>query len=90
MSRRRETYQNPWRLPEDGIVDEIAVEIAARGERRVALTDTERRAAAALIVARGGHSGDIARRLFIDSSTATRLLHLVRSETDQTAAPEAA
>ena len=43
-----------WLLPDDGIIDPVAVEIAARGTRRVRLTARERRAAAALIVARGG------------------------------------
>lgn len=36
---------NPWRLPEDGIVDEEAIRLAIAGGRRVALTDAERRLA---------------------------------------------
>jgi hypothetical protein len=41
-------------LADDGIVDPIAVEIAARGTRTVALTPAERQLAAARILARGG------------------------------------
>ena len=39
-------------LADDGIIDLIAVEIAARGTRTVALTRAERRLAAARILAR--------------------------------------
>ncbi|MGK5559192.1 hypothetical protein ACSNOI_47105, partial [Actinomadura kijaniata] len=45
---------SPWLLPDDGIVDYIAVEIAASGHRPVRLTRTERLLAAALILAAGG------------------------------------
>ena len=41
-------------LADDGIIDPVAVEIAARGTRPVALTHTERQLAAAAILARGG------------------------------------
>ncbi len=64
---------NPWLLPEDGIVDEIAVELTVRGVRRVALTPGERLAAAALILASGGTRYPIAKRLHISGSTAKRL-----------------
>jgi hypothetical protein len=54
-----------WLLREDGVVDEIAVEVAAAGTRPVRLTPTERRLAAALILCRGGSVTDIANRLHI-------------------------
>ena len=41
-----------WVLPEDGIVDEIAVAIAAAGTRPVALTRTERWLAARPVAAK--------------------------------------
>jgi hypothetical protein len=50
-------------LPEDGITDELAVDIAARGERPVALTPGERRLAAGWILAEGGNYQVIAARL---------------------------
>ena len=52
-----------WLLPDDGIVDEVAVEIAASGKRIVRLTCTERRAAAVRILAAGGNAYTIAKRL---------------------------
>lgn len=51
------TTPSAWRrfmLADDGIIDPIAVEIAARGIRPVALTHAERQLAAARILARGG------------------------------------
>lgn len=63
-----------WVIPEDGIIDALAVQIAASGQRRVRLTRVERRLAAALIVARGGTTWDVGKRLFISYSTATALV----------------
>jgi hypothetical protein len=63
-----------WVLPEDGIVDWMAVEIAASGVRRVRLTVQERTLAAALILRRGGSAWEVARRLFISYSTARALV----------------
>ncbi|KAB2347247.1 hypothetical protein [Actinomadura rudentiformis] len=68
----------PWVLPEDGIVDPIAVEIAAAGTRRVALTATERLLAAARILAAGHHQTEMARRLGVSYDTARTLAALVR------------
>lgn len=62
-----------WTIPEDGIIDPLAVEIAASGQRRVRLTWTERRIAAALIMARGGTSYQVAKRLGLSSATARAL-----------------
>jgi hypothetical protein len=53
VAGREVTARRPARsLPDDGIIDPIAVEIAARGIRSVALTRAERQAAAAAILAR--------------------------------------
>jgi hypothetical protein len=60
-------------LTDDGIIDPIAVEIAARGTRPVALTPAERRLAAARILAHGGTSYTIAKRLHVSGTTALAL-----------------
>ena len=62
-----------WLLPEDGIVDPLAIDLAARGVRAVALTPTERRIAAALILAAGGTPNTIAKRLHMAHSNARAL-----------------
>ncbi|TMQ87881.1 hypothetical protein ETD83_39685 [Actinomadura soli] len=67
-----------WVLPEDGIVDPIAIEIAARGSRRVALTPTERLLAAASILAVGGTPHDIEVRLHVSGRTARTLADRAR------------
>ena len=58
-----ETTGRKWVIPDDGIIDPIAVESAASGKRPVRLTLPERRAAAARILARGGTAWTIARHL---------------------------
>ena len=60
-------------LPEDGIIDPFAVEIAASGSRRVRLTRAERQAAAATILASGGSPHLIATRLHVSATTARNL-----------------
>ena len=60
-------------LPDDGIIDRIAVEIAARGTRAVALTRPERQLAAARIIARGGTPTLICNRLHVNGTTALLL-----------------
>ena len=60
-------------LADDGIIDLIAVEIAARGTRTVALTRAERRLAAAQIRARGGTPYGISKRLHVNGTTALAL-----------------
>jgi hypothetical protein len=60
-------------LPDDGIIDPVAVEIAARGARPVALTPAERQAAAARILARGGTPHLISKRLRVSGTTALTL-----------------
>ncbi|MFD0535047.1 hypothetical protein ACFQY7_16170 [Actinomadura luteofluorescens] len=60
-------------LPDDGIVDPIAIEIAASGVRPVALTHTERVLAAARILACGGSQATITARLHVPAKTARTL-----------------
>jgi hypothetical protein len=60
-------------LADDGIIDPIAVEIAARGTRPVALTRAERQLAAAKILARGGTPDLISKRLYVSGATAHAL-----------------
>ena len=60
-------------LADDGIIDLIAVEIAARGTRPVALTRAERQLAAAAILARGGTPDLISKRLHVSGTTALAL-----------------
>jgi len=68
-----------WMLPDDGIIDRVAVEIAAKGERRVRLTAPERRVAAEIILARGGTVTVIAERLCMNDSAASALAYLIRN-----------
>lgn len=60
-------------LPDDGIIDPIAVEIAARGIRRVALTPAERLVAAAVILAHGGTPNLVSKRLHVSGTTTLAL-----------------
>ena len=60
-------------LPDDGIIDPVAVEIAARGTRPVALTWAERQLAAARILGQGGTPYLISQRLHISGATALAL-----------------
>lgn len=69
-----------WIIPEDGIIDPLAVLIAASGRRRVRLTQAERRLAAALILARGGTTYRVARSLFLSWSTAVALVASVTAD----------
>ncbi len=69
-----------WTLPDDGIIDLIAIEIAAGGARAVTLTAAERRLAAARILARGGGASLIVKRLHVSGTTARRLAASIRAE----------
>jgi hypothetical protein len=60
-------------LADDGIIDLIAVELAARGARPVALTRAERQLAAARILAGGGTAYVISKRLHGSGTTALTL-----------------
>jgi hypothetical protein len=79
-----------WMLPDDGIIDPIAVEIAAKGERRIALTAPERHAAAEMILARGGTVAVIAERLCMSASAASALAYIIRNGYTRTADREVA
>lgn len=69
---------NPLLIPDDGIVDDVAIELAVRGRRPVALTRLERSVAAALILATGGSTGDLCQRLRVSKPTACRLARQAR------------
>jgi DNA-binding CsgD family transcriptional regulator len=60
-------------LADDGIIDMVAVDIAARGMRPVALTPAERQLAAARILAQGGTPYLVAKRLYISGTAALAL-----------------
>ena len=77
-------------LPEDGIVDEVAVAIAAAGTRPVALTRTERWLAAARILAGGGTANLISKRLHVSGQTAAALAAAINAPAATTAPGEAA
>lgn len=80
-----------WTLPEDGIIDELAIEIAAKGIRPVALTRTERRIAAALILTAGGSPYLVSKRLHTSCQTAHALAaELTATQSAETGAGEAA
>lgn len=66
-----------WLLPDDGIIDELAVRIAASGARRVALTMPEREAAAALMITRGADTAELAANLGTTTIEAARLVALL-------------
>ena len=68
-----------WMLPDDGIIDPIAVQIAAKGERPVALTAPERHAAAEIILARGGTVNTVAERLCMSDHAASALAYIIRN-----------
>jgi hypothetical protein len=77
--------RSAWTLPDDGITDYLAIEIAASGERPVALTATERWLAAARILARGGTAWQITSRLHVSHSTARRMAAAIRAASTSTA-----
>jgi len=60
-------------LPDDGIIDPIAIEIAVGGVRPVALTPTEQRLAAARILAVGGTPYVVSKRLRVSGAAALTL-----------------
>lgn len=78
--RDRWGTRSPWVLPEDGIIDHIAVELAATGARRVALTPGERLAVAVRVIAAGGTPHTIARRLGCNSRAAHALAAAARAQ----------
>ena len=69
-SQQNAPARTAWLLPEDGVIDPVAIELAATGERSVALTESERRIAADLIIAAGGTPNLIAKRLHMAHANA--------------------
>ena len=69
-----------WLLPEDGVIDPIAIDLATRGVRPVALTPAERRIAAAFILATGGTATTIAKRLHMAHSAARALAEQINAD----------
>jgi hypothetical protein len=65
--------QHPAVLADDGIIDTVAVDIATRGARPVALTPAEQQLTAARILAVGGTPHLVAKRLHISGSTTLAL-----------------
>jgi hypothetical protein len=63
-----------WQIPEDGIIDEVAVMVAAAGMRDVRLTRAEQRVAAALIMCWHGKIGLVCARLHVNGRQAAALL----------------
>lgn len=82
------------RLDDDGIVDMIAVELAAKGVRPVELTETEQTAAAVLMIKRGAPRPLVAYRLRLAASTVRRIAAAIElaasSHDDVTALPAVA
>ena len=76
----RRTARRSWVLTDDGVIDPVAVEIAASGSRPVALTRAERQLAAEHILARGGTLSLISGRLRVNGSTARALAARSRHE----------
>lgn len=77
LRRRGKTLrptQSDWCITSDGIVDDVAVCIAASGERLVRLTPTEQLSAARLILESGGDVHDLQARLGINHTTALALI----------------
>ncbi|WP_019632673.1 hypothetical protein [Actinomadura atramentaria] len=77
----RHGFQPLGSVPEDGLLDLVAVQIAMSGERPVELTALERLVAAAQILAAGGHPRDIADRLRVSDTIADSLVRRVRLAT---------
>lgn len=76
-------------LDDDGIIDPVAVDIAARGVRPVELTETEQVHAAVLMLRRGAARPLVAYRLRLGAGTVRRLaaaLELAASLHDDPAA----
>ena len=61
-------------LPDDGLIDEVAVSIAVSGARRVRLTPPERDLAARLMIARGADVAELAAHLGTSTAAAGRLV----------------
>lgn len=78
--RRVAVIETDWAIPEDGIVDEIAVEIAVKGIRRVRLTPTETRLVVEQSLARGQSFKGIAENIGCSDQTVARIAAELESE----------
>lgn len=71
---------DPWLLPEDGITDDIAIEIASRGVRPVRLTMRERQLATIWMLLHNGTRPAIVRNLSLPNEyAATALIQHARA-----------
>ena len=70
--RPRQHKIDLWLLPDDGLVDMLAVRVAANGYRPVRLTRTERKLAALQILEHGGKAADLYERLSLTSLSAAK------------------
>lgn len=68
------------RLDDDGIVDLIAVDLAAKGVRPVELTETEQTAAALVMLKSGAPLALVSYRLRLSAATVRRIADAVRLE----------
>lgn len=65
--------RNPL-LPDDGIVDEVAIGLAVSGARRVRLTEAERAIAAERMIRGGADLAELAAHLGTSTAAAGRLI----------------
>src|SRR5262245_35939312 len=73
----RGTYKaDAWLLPEDGIIDRVAIYVAVKGLRPVRMTQAEREIAGARILAAGGTEEILVERLSLPNARAARALAL--------------
>lgn len=72
--RKRSKFDPALIVPDDGIVDGIALEIAVTGMRVVRMTRKERRLAARRILLSGGDVPEVAARLGISQDSARLLV----------------
>ena len=72
---RQQNTSDPYLIPDDGITDGIAVQIATYGQRKVRLTAGERELAAIAIIADGGSIRDLYDFLSLPSLTSAYALY---------------
>jgi len=69
--------KSDWEIPSDGIHDEVAIEAAVRGLRKVRLCPTEQRLAARQILAAGGNTETVSQRLCCTAERARAIVHTI-------------
>lgn len=75
---RKDSSRPSMIIPEDGIIDWLAVDIAVRGDRVVMLTVNERSLAVARLMRQGVGCNTVAARLGINRDAAQNLMHRTR------------